>query len=63
MVISVATGHLKSVRQMAEAARIPVTELGVAGGDHLIIEGLLDITVARAEAAWKGALPSAFSSL
>ena len=62
VVVSVPTEHLKPVRQMAEAARIPVTELGVAGGDHLIIEGLLDITVARAEAAWKGALPSAFSA-
>jgi phosphoribosylformylglycinamidine synthase subunit PurL len=50
------------VTEMAQAAGIPVSALGTAGGDRLIVEGLVDVAVAEATTAWKGALPAAFSA-
>jgi phosphoribosylformylglycinamidine synthase subunit PurL len=61
VVVSVPPEHVRAVLEIAKSACISSIELGVAGGDRLVIEGLLDITVARAEAAWRGALPAAFS--
>jgi len=61
VVVSVPPENSGAVAEMAHAARVPATELGLAGGERMIIEGLLDVTVAEAEAAWKGALPAAFS--
>jgi phosphoribosylformylglycinamidine synthase len=43
----------------AGEAGIPVTELGRAGGDRLRIEGLLDLPLVDAVAAWQAAIPSA----
>jgi phosphoribosylformylglycinamidine synthase subunit PurL len=50
------------VTDMARAALIPATPLGTGGGDRIVVEGLLDVAVAEATAAWKGALPGAFSA-
>ena len=61
VLVSVPPGHIKPVSEMAKSARISSLQLGVVGGDRLIIEGLVDVTVARVEAAWRGALPAAFS--
>jgi phosphoribosylformylglycinamidine synthase len=61
VLLSVPRAHLQDVVIRAEAAQVPVKELGVAGGDRLVIEGLLDVGVADAVAAWRGALPTAFS--
>jgi phosphoribosylformylglycinamidine synthase subunit PurL len=61
VLVSVPPGHLKAVSEMASSARVPALPLGAGGGDRLVIEGLVDLTVAGAEAAWKGALPAAFA--
>ena len=61
VLVSVRPGQVKAVTEKTKSASIPILELGVAGGDRLIIEGLVDIPVAQAQAAWKGALPAAFS--
>jgi len=45
------------VRERASAARVHVTGLGGAGGDRLVIEGLVDLSVDDAVAAWRDALP------
>ena len=45
---------------MAQAAGIPVTS--GPGRRPVVVEGLIDVGVAEATAAWKGALPAAFST-
>jgi hypothetical protein len=34
----------------------------MGGGDRLVIEGLLELSLTDALSAWKGALPLAFAS-
>jgi phosphoribosylformylglycinamidine (FGAM) synthase-like enzyme len=43
----------------ADGAGIPARILGHPGGDRLVIEGLVDVGVADATAAWRDALPGA----
>ncbi|MGQ0519752.1 MAG: phosphoribosylformylglycinamidine synthase subunit PurL [Actinomycetota bacterium] len=45
----------------AAAAGVPVATLGTAGGDRLVIEGLVDVTVAAATEAWHVAIPAALT--
>ena len=62
VLLSVPAATMEPVTGMAQAAGIPVTPLGTGGGDRLVVEGLIDVGVAEATAAWKGALPAAFST-
>jgi phosphoribosylformylglycinamidine synthase len=41
---------------------MPVTEIGSAGGDRIVIDGLADFSVDEAVAAWRGALPALFAA-
>ena len=43
----------------AAAAGIPARILGHSGGERLVVDGLLDLSVAEATAAWRHALPDA----
>jgi phosphoribosylformylglycinamidine synthase subunit PurL len=43
----------------AAAAGIPARILGHPGGDRLVVDGLLDVSVSAATAAWRDALPGA----
>ncbi len=43
----------------AEAAGVPARVLGHPGGDRLVVDGLLDLSVIEAIAAWRDALPDA----
>jgi phosphoribosylformylglycinamidine synthase II len=63
VLISVAPDNVEAVTARAREAGIPIREIGIGGGDRLVIEGLVDVAVAEAEAAWKGALPAVFSAL
>jgi phosphoribosylformylglycinamidine synthase len=47
------------VLDRAAAAGIPARVLGHPGGDRLVVDGLLDLGVAEATAAWRHALPDA----
>ena len=62
VVLSVPAGALGDVQARAEAAGIGWTLLGEAGGDRLVVEGLLDVPLAAAVAAWRDALPNALGS-
>jgi phosphoribosylformylglycinamidine synthase subunit PurL len=62
VLISVASAHLPSVRERAGEANIPLAEIGSGGGDRLVVDGLVDVSVAEAVAAWKGALPALFAA-
>jgi len=51
------------VETRAAALGVPVTILGRAGGDRLVVEGLLDVGLAAATGAWRGALPDAVAGV
>jgi len=54
--------QLPFVIERARAAGMPVTEIGSAGGDRIVIDGLADFSVDEAVAAWRGALPALFAA-
>jgi phosphoribosylformylglycinamidine synthase len=62
VVVCVAAGQADDVIRAAEAAGLPATPLGTAGGDRLVVDGLLDVGLADAVAAWKGHLPEAMEA-
>jgi phosphoribosylformylglycinamidine synthase len=47
------------LRARAGRVGVPVSVLGVAGGDRIVIGDLVDVGVAAATAAWRGAIPAA----
>jgi phosphoribosylformylglycinamidine synthase len=51
-------GSWATVAARAEAAGLVLVSLGTAGGDRLVVEGLLDLPAGQVKAAWRGALPS-----
>ncbi|MBI2708262.1 MAG: phosphoribosylformylglycinamidine synthase subunit PurL [Actinobacteria bacterium] len=59
VLLSVAPGRVGEVAAAAGAAGVSWADLGGAGGDRLVIEGVVDIAVAEAVAAWRDRLPSA----
>ena len=62
VLMSVPPANVELVAAMAGQAAVPVRQIGAGGGDRLVVEGLVDLSVANAEAAWKGALPAVFSA-
>ena len=59
VVMCVDAANVAAVTARASAAGVPVTELGRAHGDRLVIEGLVDVSLADATRAWRDALPNA----
>jgi phosphoribosylformylglycinamidine synthase II len=59
VLLSVAPGRVSEVTAAAAAAGVAVSTLGAAGGDRLGIAGLVDLELAEAIEAWRGALPRA----
>ena len=53
------TSDSDEILARASAAGVPARLLGTAGGDRIVVAGLLDIAVADAEEAWRVALPGA----
>ncbi|MDP1821516.1 MAG: phosphoribosylformylglycinamidine synthase subunit PurL [Acidimicrobiales bacterium] len=62
VVACVANGHAEDVVRAAQSAGVAATRIGTAGGDRLVVEGLLDVDLADAVAAWKGHLPDAIAA-
>ncbi len=62
VLMNVPPDNVERVAARAAENRVPMKEIGIAGGDRLVVEGLVDVSVAEAEAAWKGALPAVFSA-
>jgi phosphoribosylformylglycinamidine synthase len=60
-VVCVAADAVDRVRNRAQAAGVPVTDLGVAGGDRLVIDGVVDVALADAVDAWRDRLPTALA--
>jgi phosphoribosylformylglycinamidine synthase len=62
VLLSVAPAQLPSVLERARAVGVPVSEIGSAGGDRIVVDGLADFSVEEAVAAWRGALPALFAA-
>ena len=62
-VVVACTARPDEVAALAGAAGIEARVLGRAGGDRIVVEGLVDVTVAEATAAWRDRLPSHLDDL
>jgi phosphoribosylformylglycinamidine synthase len=60
-VVAVRPGSERAFAALAAGHGVPVTELGVAGGDSLVVQGSFDIPVDELAAAHRGPLPGLFS--
>jgi phosphoribosylformylglycinamidine synthase len=58
VIACVAPGAAAEVIERAGAAGVAVRILGTAGGDRLVVRGLVDLPLAEAVGAWTGALPA-----
>jgi len=63
VVVSVDPRPLPHVLRRAEEAGVPAFDLGVAGGDRLVIEGAVDVALADAERVWRDAIPNALGAM
>jgi len=62
VVLCVEPGGIDAVTAAATAAGVPVARLGPAGGDRLMVEGLVDLPLAGAVARWHGHLPTTMAA-
>ncbi|WP_369135161.1 phosphoribosylformylglycinamidine synthase subunit PurL [Modestobacter sp. I12A-02662] len=60
--VVVTTADPAALRAAAEAAGVPVTELGTTGGDALVVDGVLELPLAELREAWTATLPALFGS-
>ncbi len=61
VVACVTPAALPAVLARAEAAGVPATVIGSAGGDRIRVSGLVDVGLAEASARWRGALAEAMA--
>ena len=59
VVLGFAPEAMAEVERRAQEAAVDVVRLGLAGGDRLVVKGLLDIAVAEVAATWRDRLPAA----
>jgi phosphoribosylformylglycinamidine synthase len=60
VVVCSAAEHATELDRRARAARVPVVDLGRAGGDRLVVDGLVDVPLSVAVERWCRTLPDAF---
>jgi len=51
--------HEQAISDSAAAAGIPASVLGASGGDRLVVEGLVDLSLDEARSSWRSAVPEA----
>jgi phosphoribosylformylglycinamidine synthase len=59
VVVSVPAAATAELRARTENAGVGVVALGRAGGDRIVVDGLVDVSLADAVRAWQRALPEA----
>ena len=59
VVLCVSADQVPEVEARAANAGVPVSALGVAGGDRLRVAGLVDVSVTEAANAWRSFIPNA----
>ena len=62
VVVCVTPDNERAVRDVAERRGVPVTPLGTAFGDRLVVNGLLDVAVEDLTRRWRDALPTALTA-
>jgi len=63
VILNVSSAALGEVEARIDAAGISSVRLGQAGGDRLVVEGLLDLALSDARTAWRDNLPAALGVL
>ncbi len=59
VVVTVPDGDAERLVELAESHGVPITALGVTGGDTLAVDGEFEISVEELRAAWTATLPAA----
>jgi phosphoribosylformylglycinamidine synthase len=54
--ISFAMEASVQLRELADRHSVPLQEIGVVGGDRIVIDGALDVALAATQRAYEGAL-------
>ena len=62
VVVAVDPVDLDDVLTRARDARIPARDAGMTGGTRVIVDGVLDVALDDARAAWRGAIPSFYAA-
>ena len=57
---AVAPAQLDVVRRRADEAGVPLRAIGRCEGDRLVVDGLLDVSLAALARRWRDELPVAF---
>ncbi|MDQ1403536.1 MAG: phosphoribosylformylglycinamidine synthase subunit PurL [Actinomycetota bacterium] len=52
----------QAIFRQAQAAGVPAAFLGGTGGDRLVVDGLVDLSLADAERAWRDTIPDALAA-
>jgi phosphoribosylformylglycinamidine synthase subunit PurL len=60
--VTVTDDRADALVALAERYGVPITPLGRTGGDTISVEGVFDLPVAEAKAAWQATLPAALGS-
>jgi phosphoribosylformylglycinamidine synthase len=55
--VVVCAAEPEEIMARARAAGVTTTELGIAGGDSLVVEGLVDVALVELVQAWRSTLP------
>jgi len=61
VVLCVRSAQLESVVRRLEQAGVPWARIGQAGGDHLVIEGVMDLELDTLRRAWTDRIPAALA--
>ena len=59
IIISMSRDSVDQFSEMAKALDVPWLEIGIVGGDSLLWEGLVQVTIEQMESAWKNGLQQA----
>ena len=62
VILCVPPENIGAVENVCAGAGVPVSRIGVAGGDRISVKGLLDIALADAVSAWTDRIPSALGA-
>jgi phosphoribosylformylglycinamidine synthase II len=58
VIVCVSRNHVVEVTRRATDAGVSAVAIGHAGGDRLVVAGLVDVSLAEATATWTGSLPA-----
>ena len=62
MLVCASPAKAPEVVRGAGQAGVPVALLGASGGDRLIVEGLIDLSLDELQRRWRQAIPSALDT-